>query len=226
MLPPRATTICHWPSAAACAVICRSCPNRRGAHGGSWGRRLGVLGVLSKWERPLWQFLGEAAGRVGMSCLNGRDPHGSSCERRLGRVGVSCLNGRDAHGGSWGGGWEGWDVPSKRERPPQQFLGDAAGRVGVSRLNGRDPHGGSWGGGWERWASVCLCTWVASLLFLLVRPPCPGQPQGRGAEASPLMYLRVLVPVGHVSPSPAPTPAVCPREPPADPFQGLSLWPV
>ena len=139
--------------------------------------------VLSKRERPPQRFLGEAAGRVGVSCLNGRDPHGSSCERRLGRVGVSCLN---------------W----------------------------RDPHGGSWGGGWERWVSVCLCTWVASLLFLLVRPPCPGQPQGRGAEASPLMYLRVLVPVGHVSPSPAPTPAVRPREPPADPSQGLSLWPV
>ena len=143
----------------------------------------GHLQELSKPARRPRRFLGEAAGRVGMSRLNGRDPHGSSCERQLGRVGVSCLN---------------W----------------------------RDPHGGSWGGGWERWVSVCLCTWVASLLFLLVRPPCPGQPQGRGAEASPLMYLRVLVPVGHVSPSPAPTPAVRPREPPADPSQGLSLWPV
>ena len=66
---------------------------------------------------------GEVAGRVGVSCLNGRDPCGSSWGRRLGGLGVL----------------------SKWERRPRWFLGEAAGRVGMSRLNGRDPHSGSWG---------------------------------------------------------------------------------
>ena len=48
-----------------------SCLNWRDPRGGSWGRRLGGLGVLSKWARPPWRSLGEAAGRVGcpVSCM-------------------------------------------------------------------------------------------------------------------------------------------------------------
>ena len=50
------------------------------------------------------------------------------------------------------------------------------------------------GCGWEGWVSLCLCMWVAWLLFLLVRPPRPGQPQG----GVPLVHLSILVPVGCV----------------------------
>ena len=66
-----------------------SCLNWRDPHGGSYGRWLGGLGVLSKLARPPWRSLWEAAGRVGVSCLNWRDPHGSSWGRRLGVLG--CL---------------------------------------------------------------------------------------------------------------------------------------
>ena len=45
-------------------------------------------GVRSKLARPPWRFLGKVAGRVGVSCLNGRDPHGSSWGMRLGGLGV------------------------------------------------------------------------------------------------------------------------------------------
>ena len=41
------------------------------------------------------------------------------------------------------------------------------------------------GCGWEGWVSLCLCMWVAWLLFLLVRPPRPGQLQGKGASGAP-----------------------------------------
>ena len=81
-----------------------------------------------------------------------------------------------------GGSWEGWGVLSKLERPPWRFLGEVAGRVGVSRLNWRDPHGGSWGVSGRAGCLCVLCMWVgaASLLFLLGRPPPPGQRQGEG----------------------------------------------
>ena len=149
MLPPRATTICHWPSATVC----------------EWSS-----GRAVQTGRPSWQFLGEAAGSVGVSCLNWRDPHGSSWGRRLGGLGVL----------------------SKWERPPWRSLGEAAGRVGCP----------------------VSCMWVAWPLFLLLRPPRPGQPQGRGGPGAP------------VSPGPRRSCLTSTRPHPCSPSQGASCRPL
>ena len=115
-----------------------------------------------------------------------------------------------------GGGWERWGVLSKLERPPWQFLWEAAGRVGVSCLNGRDPRGGPWGrrlGGLgvpvslhvggvapappaqapSPWPLCLACGWHGPC------SPCSGPlalASRRGGLA--LVHLRVLVPVGPV----------------------------
>ena len=112
-----------------------------------------------------------------------------------------------------GGGWEGW----------------------VSCLNGRDPRGGPWGRrlgglgvlclacGWRGPCSSCSgplalapvsCMWVAWPLFLLLRPPRPGQPQGRGGPGAP------------VSPGPRRSCLTSTRPHPCSPSQGASCRPL
>ena len=80
MLPPRATTICHWPSATVC----------------EWSS-----GRAVQPGRPSWQFLGEAAGRVGVSCPNWETPMAVPEGGGWEGWGVLTKSG-DPHGGSWG----------------------------------------------------------------------------------------------------------------------------
>ena len=125
MLPPRATTICHWPSATVCEWSSGRAVQTGRPSWGSWGRRLGGSGCPVQ--------IGET-------------PHSGSWGRWLGRVGVSCPNRETLMAVPGGGGWEHCGVRSKLARPPWRFLGKVAGRVGVSCLNWREPpHSGSWG---------------------------------------------------------------------------------
>ena len=69
-----------------------------------------------------------------------------------------------------GGGWEGWGVPSKLERPPWRFLG----------------------GVWEGWVSVCSLH-VGGGGIAAVSPgqaPSPWPAAGGGLLRSPLLHLR------------------------------------